>query len=961
MHQSPRICSTPSVANILFSMGHPLNPCTILIVPIISTEGGLMKKQNIARMLIGGSAIAFAMMGAPTAFAQNAPSQAEDVRSYSIAAGSLASALNVFANETGLALVYPAELVAGLETRGFSGRSTPSGALASILSGSGLVFRFSDARTVVIERSAAGDNGERVLGAVRIEGAQGSPYFGGAGKAAGVNGINGSRDITATEGTGSFTSGALTIGSKVAQALKDVPQSISLLTSERLKQQNVTDFTTAMRQLPGVTLVQGNSSLENIFYSRGFAVTSIQVDGGAPLTTTKGYFPQIDMSIYDHVELVRGASGLFNGYGNPSGVVNLVRKKPLDHPQYVLDLQAGSWSNYRVVADATAPLALDGKLRGRLVMTYQNNHYFYDTAKDNKSVIYGIVELDATPTTTIEAGINYTKQNSSPWLGGLPRYQNGSDLKLPRSTCLCFSWNRQNFDTTEIFGIIEQKLGDDWNLKFNVTKNQQSNTRKIGWIGGGVNSTNLRGPLFIAGYYDYASSQLSAEFTMSGGFTLFGQRQEVTIGANRVNSDAGNAYVYGRLLTAGTAAAPYQPYAGGPLYYSGSPNGRAPSANVLNFNPLDPLYTEPHNILPDTHRIIDSNTQLGAYINVRLTAFDRLHLTTGFRWSRWQSNVLSYKLCTVLTDPINVPDCYGRNIGDTYGKDAGKFSADDTNWPPPVSLSFDITKNLNIYASYTDIYINQDYALDASLKPLNPITGSNWEGGVKWAPKNGKINFSLSAYRVQQKGFAAWDGTVFKEIGNKTCCFIRNPNRSDTSSGIDLDITGEILPGWQIAANYTYDETKQEGSDYGTDEGKPLVTIQPKHLYKIWTTYNFGATGASGALSGLSISGGVNGQSSGYQSGAVCVNFDGHPNPVTGAEGCVSGDVPDYIPFEYVVPSYAVFSGRIDYRISKAWSLAINLENILDKTYYQTTGVDPSGGNWYGAPRSVTASLRAKW
>ncbi len=54
-------------------------------------------------------------------------------------------------------------------------------------------------------------------------------------------------------------------------------------------------------------------------------------------------------------------------------------------------------------------------------------------------------------------------------------------------------------------------------------------------------------------------------------------------------------------------------------------------------------------------------------------------------------------------------------------------------------------------------------------------------------------------------------------------------------------------------------------------------------------------------------------------------------------------------------------SGRIDYRFSKVWSLAVNLENILDKTYWQTTGTLPSGGNWYGAPRSVTATLHAKW
>ncbi len=99
--------------------------------------------------------------------------------------------------------------------------------------------------------------------------------------------------------------------------------------------------------MPGVTLVQGDSGLENKFYSRGFAITSIQVDGGAPLSTAWGYYPQIDMAQYDHVELLRGAAGTFKrlwgsiGHGEPR------RKKPLDHSQFVLEGQTGSWSNYR--------------------------------------------------------------------------------------------------------------------------------------------------------------------------------------------------------------------------------------------------------------------------------------------------------------------------------------------------------------------------------------------------------------------------------------------------------------------------------------------------------------------------------------------------------------------------------------------------------------------------------------
>ena len=127
-------------------------------------------------------------------------------------------------------------------------------------------------------------------------------------------------------------------------------------------------------------------------------------------------------------------------------------------------------------------------------------------------------------------------------------------------------------------------------------------------------------------------------------------------------------------------------------------------------------------------------------------------------------------------------------------------------------------------------------------------------------------------------------------------------------------------------------------------------------------SYDFKTAGHGGRLAGLTLSGGLNGQSPGYRSGTVCVNLDPNvdPNPVTGAQPCKSDDPPDRVPFKFTVPAYALLSARVDYRFSDKWSLAVNLENLLDKTYYQTTG-SVTGGNWYGAPRSFAATLRGKW
>ncbi|WEK45174.1 MAG: TonB-dependent receptor [Candidatus Andeanibacterium colombiense] len=923
--------------------------------------------SNIRTWLLALSAASTLALAAGVAAPAAAQAQEQKIYEFDVAAQPLGKAITRIAAQAGLQVLYNDDGPANASAPAVIGRMTVEQALGRALAGTGYTFQYVRPGVITLRAvSAAGNaDGEKVTAVVSVEGVTGSPYFGGAGRDAGVNGVNGSRDITATEGTGSFTSGALTIGSKVPQALKDVPQSISLLTNERLEQQNITDFTTAMKQLPGISFAQGGSNLETTFYSRGFAVTSLQVDGGAPLETSAaavwGMYPQIDMSIYDHVELLRGAAGQFGSYGDPGGTVNLVRKKPLDHDEFSIEAQVGSWQNYRLVADATAPLALDGRLRGRLVVTYQDNHYFYDIAKSNKTLIYGIAEFDLTPTTLVSAGVDYTRQDSLPWQGGLPRYLDGGDLKLPRSTCLCFDWNRWTFDTTDIFGSIEQKIGDDWTFKLNLTRTSQSVMQKIGYSQGGVNPTNLLGPVLNGFYQRVASKQFSAEATLAGAFTLFDQRQEITAGVNRVKSDAGGTADYDTLISS-SVAAPYQPYPGGPIFYYGSPNGLLPPINVFGFDPADPLYTEPRNPLRYGNYPEFGTVQTGAYINLRLTAFDRLHLDTGLRWTRYRYARKDEYLCTTTTD-----SCAGLQIGDVYDSDAMKYGEHDFSWPPPVNVSFDLTKQLTAYVGYTDIYRSQSFDVDANLKPVDPVTGSNWELGLKWAARGGKLNLSLAAYDIKQKGFAMPDppdySNYYTVAPGVYCCFVTNSDGRLRSKGIDLEASGEIARGWQFSGSYTYNENRAEGTYFGIDADTPvtpIVTIAPKHLYKLWTSYDFGAAGRERFLSGLRLSLGVNGQSSGFNSGRTCVRLNDTvaPNPITGAQPCLPDGYEDYA---FVVPAYAVVSGRIDYRLSDKWSLALNLDNIFDKIYYQSTGTAVTRGNWYGTPRSFTASLRAKW
>ncbi|MEJ0037894.1 MAG: TonB-dependent receptor [Gammaproteobacteria bacterium] len=780
------------------------------------------------------------LLGVPaSSFAQQASS--ERAIELHIAAGTLQQALDQLARQSGIQFVYNAALGKGRTVGRFEGKASVREVLDKLLVGTGLQYRFTDASTVVLQpESAAGAaQGARTLGPVRVEGAT---------SAGAVAGVNGSTDATATEGTGSYTSSALSIASKTPLSIKDTPQSVSVITQQRMQDQNITDFRSLMNEAPGVSVVTEYDSMAPTFFSRGFAIQRLQVDGGAPMDISGGSYgvlPQIDMAMYDHAEVLRGADGLFNGYGNVGGVINLTRKRPLDHPQIVSEMQAGSWGDYRATLDATAPLGFDGRLRGRGVLMYQDQHFFYDTASNEKTLAYGILEYDLTPTTLVSVGVDSTQQNSVPFLNGLPRYDSGADLNLPRSTCLCFPWNRYDFNTTNIFAQLSRSLGNDWNLKANLTRTLQQRFFKYGTVSGSVNPVTLKGPAAGGSMSNFDSTQRLADLTLDGGFQLFGHKQMLVVGANYATADG----------------AGHSDYLGIPL---GSPS---PPVDVFNFDPNKPMYSEP--------------------------AF---------------------------------------------------------SWPPTWSLSYDVTRALTVYGSYTTIYRDQSTNVETSLDPVPPITGSNAEGGLKWSGHDGKLNATLSFYRVEQKNLAMpLDGTFSNVLpdGIHYCCYTTDYDYRFSSEGTDLEATGEVLPGWQVSASYTWNLNEYKGAAAKASEGLPLQTRLPRHLAKLWSSYRF----QSGEwLRRLEISGGVNTQSKGYYQGSACPIFD----DTTGK--CAATP----IPYAFTQGFYAVFSARAAYQVDSRWSAALNVNNLLDRTYYETVG-GSGAGNYYGEPRNLMLSVRGSF
>jgi TonB-dependent siderophore receptor len=858
---------------------------------------GLRIKRNFLCTTVIASAMS-GVVAAPYAMAQSPVAAVAESVTLNIPAQPLKNALRSFAEATHLQLVYNSELVAGRASPKLSGSYTPAAALQQLLAGSGLEYRFTSPRVVTLAKVTSSD-GSKVIGTVEVEGAQGG------GK---NSGVNGSSDPTATEGSGSYTTDAMSVGSKTAQSIRETPQSVSVMTQQQLQDQALTNLVDALKQAPGIatsTNTYGNTT----FYSRGYEITNFMVDGVA---MTPNPFPNlvqagqaIPLAIYDHVEVLRGPDGMFAGNGDPGGAVNLTRKKPLDHNQVIIEGAAGSWNNNRGMLDVSGPVpGTDGRVRTRFVIEDKAQDYFYRLANSKSLVGMGHVEVDVTSSTLLNFGASYTKQEGLPFTYGLGRKPNGDDLGMPRDTCLCLPWSHAESETKEVFAGLQQKFGDDWKVKFNVTHKTAENGAIYGFVSsskGYAPGTTSSATMSYSQYY-MPTDQLAADVTLNGKFRLFGREHSVVVGADMQHmSEKG----YNSYASATTNSLTYD--------------------QVINFNPYN--YPQP-SFYRNSYYDRAVQDQTGMYATIKLALLDSLHLTGGARETAYSYGLttLSYLNTGVQSSTLKT-DYSAKGQLTPYG-----------------GLVYDVSKEWSVYTSYTDIYKVQNN-IDTSNNLLPPITGANYEAGIKGELLDNRLKVSLAAYSTRQYGLAIKNSVI-----SFTAPTTYTASGKNQSEGIDAEIGGELLPGWQLTGSYVNNKNK---TDVGIASavGLPLVSLAPRHLVKIFTTYQL-----PGRFSQWTVGGGFNWQSSTYNSGSICTGT------LNAASACKNdaGATIALTPYSFTTDPYAVFSAVVKYKYDDHWLLSLNVNNVFDKVYYSTVG-GVSSGNWYGAPRNALLTLRGTW
>ncbi|ALN21254.1 TonB-dependent siderophore receptor [Ectopseudomonas mendocina] len=830
-------------------------------------------KPSLRRSLLSRlSLLAAGIMLASTLHAQDA------TYVLNLPAQPLDKALNALAGQTGSRILFATEIAADQQAPALSGELTLQQALQRLLQGTGLTVRETDDGSYVIAEPASA-GATLNLGAITIQGQ-------GMGEA--------------TEGSGSYTTGLVSVGSKTPVSLKETPQTVSIISQQMIEDQRITTLPEAMKRAPGITVRNNNYHVQQ-FYSRGFGIDNVQIDGASPMDIGTGlgtfYSDRLyDMAPYDHVEVLRGASGLLGGTGDPGGIVNLVRKRPLDSYQLKLNTSAGSWDNYRHEVDVTGPLAFDGKLRGRVVAAYTDRQYFMDNRSTEKPFLYGIFEADLSDDTMLTVGGSYDKLKENGTGDGLPRYSTGGDLKLPRSTWYTTGQAWSDSYTREWFVKLDHHFNEDWKLNTSYTYSYNGSTTEGIIPYGSVDETTGTGPYWWGSYVSSWSKQQVFDVNLSGYFDAFGRQHELLVGGD-----------YQKVTSRWRAAQ-------GMLGKGDLIDIWNPGATPLPHNDTN------HSFWRDYHP--NGREQYGLYSTLRLQLADPLKLVIGARAQRYKFEQAYSTRAQDGTGPWTLQD--------------DVFDRQPTTLVPYGGLIYALNDEWSTYVSYAEVFKPQAQKLQGPLdakKSIEPMTGKTYETGIKGELLGGSLNVSAALFYTTRENQAAEDPAYPNPpfSYSASCCFLAQDKI--TSKGIDLEATGEISPGWDIMAGYTYNQIHND------TEERLYSTVTPKHLFKLWTLYNL-----PGELSDWRIGGGVTVTSPTYVEGQA-YRFDS------------SGNVIDSRDYDFSQSGYAVYDAMVEYDVDQNWTVALNGNNLFDRRYYASVGTSEYG-NYYGEPRNFTLTLR---
>lgn len=565
-----------------------------------------------------------------------------------------------------------------------------------------------------------------------------------------------------------------TTATKTDTPLLDVPQSVSVVSQDQIRDQAMTSMADAVRYTPGLGFAQGEGNRDTPVFRGNSSTADFFVDG---IRDDVQYFR--DLYNIERVEIFRGPNAMIFGRGGVGGVINRVTKQANWDAGRELRVQAGSQELWRGTFDLNQPLSDAVALR--LTGLYHNAESFRDDVQYERWGLNPTASFKLGDRTLVQIGYEHFDDERTADRG-IPSYQ-GLPLETKRSTF--FGDPQDSTSTADVDALnvaVEHQFSDAVTVRNRLRYSSVAKFYQNVFPG----AVNAAGTAVSISAYNQRTERESVinQSDLIWKFDTGAIAHTVLAGVELGRQETDNLRLTG---------------------FFGSPSSTASiSAPTADPNVDAQVFFRPNATDADNHSVARF---VGVYLQDQIEFSPMFEAVVGIRYDNFDSFLHN-------------------------NRNGQELETTDNLWSPRASLIFKPIDRMSLYASYSRTYLprsgEQLASLTATNATLAPEKFENYEIGVKWdvVPD---LQLTAAVYQLDRTNVVIPDPT------DPTRSILAGAQRS---RGLEFGASGNITPDWSMVVAYAYTEGEFTKPISTTVPAGAWLANLPRHNISVWNRYD---------------------------------------------------------------------------------------------------------------------------
>ncbi|MDR4515645.1 TonB-dependent siderophore receptor [Nitrosomonas sp.] len=678
-------------------------------------------------------------------------------RIYAIPAGSLLDSLKQFSQQAGIDLIYDPVLLEGVKTQGLDGKFDVASGLNFLLIGTG--YRFVE-QAHGFEIIAA-----QVSGGLEISGSQ----------AGGQVTVLPTIQISASN-TGSYAATSSVTATKTNTLLRDVPQSITVVTEELIKDQAIQSLGDAVRYVPGVGVSQGEGNRDALVFRGNRSTGDFFVDG---IRDDVAFFR--DLYNIERIEVLKGANGMIFGRGGSGGVVNRVTKQANWNPVREFSFQGGSFNKKRMTGDFGH--VFNDMVAFRVNGLFEDSDSFRDGVVVRRRGVSPTVTIRPTDRTKVVVNMERFHDDRTADRG-IPSDSNlNRPVDVKRS--LFFGDPKRSHSDAEVLSfnaLIEHRFD------FGVTLSNRTNYAQYDKFYQNIFSRSpaLDNRVFLGAYNDATDRE-----------NVFNQTNLLySVDTGPISHTLLAGVEIGQQITSNVRQTGF---------FNNDPRGISfpvPLNNPVTDVPIA-FITRPADA--DNRSVVDITS---LYIQDQIELLPQLQAIAGVRYDLFEVD-------------------FRKRNGDTT-----QINTSDHLISPRFGLIFKPIEPLSIYASYSQAYVpragDQLTGIIVTRATLKPEKFTTYEAGIKWDIYP-DLALTGAVYRLDRTN------VISPTSDSGGTSFLAGEQRTE---GIEIGLSGRVTQSLSVMGGYAYQDGEITSATEEAEKGATIAEL-PRNTFSMWSRYDF--------------------------------------------------------------------------------------------------------------------------